>query len=84
MTGKPDEDEYGPEQIAAELSRIADRVRQGPFEPADQKVLITEIEALAKRISRHPDAGPAIARHLEQLAGQLRNAPVKRKNGPIA
>ena len=84
MTGKSDEDEYGPEQIAAELKRIADRVRQGPFQATEQKELIAEIEALAKHVSRDPDAGPAISRHLDHLAEQLRNAPAKRKNGQTA
>ena len=84
MTGTSDENEYGPEQIAAELKRIADRMRQGPFESAEQKALIAEIEALAKHVSRSPNAGSAISRHLEQLAEQLRNAPTKQKNGQTA
>jgi len=84
MTGKSDEDDYGPERIATELKRIAERVRHGPFDAAEQKALIAEIEGLAKRISRRPEGGPAMAQHLEQLAEQLRNAPAKRKNGPTA
>ena len=86
MMGKANEGDapYEPEQIAAELKRIAERVRQGPLEPTEQKALITAIEALAKRVSLESTVGPAIARQLVQLAEQLRYAPLKRKNGSAA
>jgi hypothetical protein len=86
MTEQADDDEgdLAPEQIASELKRIADRVRQGPFDSAEQKQLIAAIETLAKRVSLSSTVGPAIAQHLDELADELRNAPLKRKNGPAA
>lgn len=85
MTDKADDDDdYTSEQIALELKLIADLVRQGPVDPSDLNQLIERVETLAKVILKHPETDPAVAKRLEQLAQQLRNAPTKRKNGPTS
>lgn len=80
MAGIAD-DEYTPEQIASELKRIADLVRQGPVDPPELERLIAQVEKLAKVVLQHRDTDPDVATRLEQLAEQLRTAPTKRKNG---
>ena len=82
MTGSADDDDdYTPEQIASELKRIADLVRQGPVDPSELEQLIAQVEKLARLVLQHQETDPEVAKRLEQLAEQLRNAPTKRKNG---
>ena len=82
MAGKADDDAH--EEIASELNRIADVVRQGPLDPAELAQVIGRVETIRKMILRQPETDPAIAERLQQLAAQLRNATVRRKNGPTA
>jgi len=79
-------DDDGPtaEEIASELNRIADIVRSGPMDAAELAQVIARVETISHLILQRPGTDPAIADRLQQLAAQLRNAPVKRKNGPTA
>jgi hypothetical protein len=80
MTDKADDEPCPGEEIASELMRIADRVRQGPMDPTELGQVAARVEAIAQLVSERTDANPGIAERLEQLAGKLRNPPV-RKNG---
>jgi len=79
MTGKAADDDAN-EEIASELNRIADLVRQGPTDPAELAQLSARVETMAKLILELSDVEPTMAQRLEQLAQQLRNPPL-RKNG---
>ena len=79
MTGKAGDSDTA-EDIASELNRVANLVRQGPTHPAELALLSARVETMATLILAKPDVDPAIAQRLEQLAQQLRNRPLK-KNG---
>jgi len=80
MAGKPDDDVPTAEEIASELNRIANLLRQGPIDAAE----LTQVIARVDTILQQPGTDPAVAERLQRLAAKLRNAPIKRKNGQTA
>jgi hypothetical protein len=81
MRGKADDDDFTPEQIVLELKEIADLLRQGPLSPPELVQVTVRVEFLAKAILQLPDTDPDVGHRLRELAAELRNNPVKRKNG---
>ena len=81
MTETADDEDFTPEQIASELQRIAELVRQGPMDPAELEKLTARLDRFAKYFQQSPRMDPALPQRLQDLAAQLRTGPVKSKNG---
>jgi hypothetical protein len=81
MRGKADDDDFTPKQIALELKEIAELLRKGPLPPAELAQVTARVEILARAVLQWPDTDPDVGLRLRELAAELRNSPVKRKNG---